>query len=431
MFEQSTPDALNIEPKIYQRSEHNISRRDIDPDALKIMYRLHQGGYKAYMVGGGVRDLLLGKAPKDFDIATDATPKQVKSLFRNCRIIGRRFKLAHVYFWGNKIIEVATFRGPSDPLEQVDDPDAVFGDNTFGSEVTDAFRRDLTINGLFYDLATFSIIDYVGGVEDLRAGLVRIIGDPTTRLKEDPVRLIRTVRHAVKAGLQIDTDTLHAVRANAHLINQSPEARVFEELRKDFASGISFKILAGLYENHLLQHLLPELTESKNYLLFEDSPFAHALLAIDERVAGGETVSLAIPLALIVLFSFDPIALGFKGKPGVIGLAAFEHPDELDDHLAECFQNLAVPRREREKIAGLLFYAFQLVHGQVKLAKLRSSGYLMEMRDLFAALSANNEYLEIAEELNVYAENPPPKEEQEDDGRRNRNRRGRSRRGRR
>src|SRR4051812_15952762 len=194
-----------VEPRVIARAEHSISRRDIDPDALKVLYRLREHDHVAYLVGGSVRDLLLSRRPKDFDIGTSAHPYQVKKLFRNCWIIGRRFRLAHVRF-GPKVIEVATFRRQLQPGEEivqdgvpVPDPSTPEGqhlihhDNTFGSPEEDAFRRDFTINALFYDIATFSVIDYVSGLDDLQAGIVRSIGDPQVRFREDPVRMIRAI----------------------------------------------------------------------------------------------------------------------------------------------------------------------------------------------------------------------------------------------
>ena len=213
-----------VEPRVIPRDAHTVSRRDIDPDALKVLYRLRQGEHIAYLVGGSVRDLLLGRRPKDFDIGTSAHPYQVKKLFRNCWIIGRRFRLAHVKF-GTKVIEVATFRRQVQPGEEVtqeiviapngpaaDGPTPSAGDaeallhhdNTFGTPEEDAFRRDFTINALFYDIATFSVIDYVDGLDDLRAGLVRSIGDPEVRFREDPVRMLRAVALAARLDFTIE-----------------------------------------------------------------------------------------------------------------------------------------------------------------------------------------------------------------------------------
>src|SRR4051812_27618941 len=213
-----------VEPRIVPREEHPISRRDIDPDALKVLYRLRQAEYTAYLVGGSVRDLLLGRRPKDFDIGTSAHPAQVKKLFRNCWIIGRRFRLAHVKF-GNKVIEVATFRRQVAPGEEIvqdgvpaPDPTTPEGellvhhDNTFGTPEEDAFRRDFTINALAYDIATFSIIDFVGGLEDLAARVVRSIGAPEVRLREDPVRMLRAVALAARLNFTFDPPVLAAIR---------------------------------------------------------------------------------------------------------------------------------------------------------------------------------------------------------------------------
>src|SRR3989442_15709469 len=213
-----------VDPRIVPRQEHPISRRDIDPDALKVLYRLRQYDHAAYLVGGSVRDLLLGRRPKDFDIGTSAHPYQVKKLFRNCWIIGRRFRLAHVKF-GQKVIEVATFRRQVAPGEEVvqdgvpaPDPKTPEGehliphDNTFGTPEEDAFRRDFTINALFYDIATYSVIDYVGGLDDLRAAVVRSIGNPDVRLREDPVRMIRAIALAARLDFTIDPRLLDAIR---------------------------------------------------------------------------------------------------------------------------------------------------------------------------------------------------------------------------
>src|SRR5579872_818204 len=233
-----------VEPRVIPRAEHTISRRDIDPDALKVLYRLRQSDYIAYLVGGSVRDLLLGRRPKDFDIGTSAHPYQVKKLFRNCWIIGRRFRLAHVKF-GMKVIEVATFRRQLEPGEEVvaegipaPDPSTTQGaqlvhhDNTFGSPEEDAFRRDFTINALFYDIATFSIIDYVGGLDDLHARTVRSIGEPDVRLREDPVRMLRAIALAARLDFAIEPALLESIRRHRHEIAKSSAPRMLEEYYK-------------------------------------------------------------------------------------------------------------------------------------------------------------------------------------------------------
>src|SRR5207344_1893477 len=260
-----------VEPRVVPRAEHTLSRRDIDPDALKVLYRLRQYEHTAYLVGGSVRDLLIGRRPKDFDIGTSAHPYQVKKLFRNCWIIGRRFRLAHVKF-GQKVIEVATFRrqvavGEEIVQDGVPAPDPttpegeqlIHHDNTFGTPEEDAFRRDFTINALFYDIATFSVIDYVGGLEDLRAGIVRSIGDPDVRLNEDPVRMLRAIAIAARLDFTIEPSLLAAIRTHRREISKSSMARLLEEYYKILRAGSSEKAFRGLAEAGLLEPISSEL----------------------------------------------------------------------------------------------------------------------------------------------------------------------------
>jgi len=260
-----------VEPRIVPREEHPISRKDIDPDALKVLYRLRQFEHAAYLVGGSVRDLLLGRRPKDFDIGTSAHPYQVKKLFRNCWIIGRRFRLAHVKF-GQKVIEVATFRRQVAPGEEVvqdgvpaPDPKTPEGehlihhDNTFGTPEEDAFRRDFTINALFYDIATYSVIDYVGGLDDLRAAVVRSIGNPDVRLREDPVRMLRAIALAARLDFTIEPALLDAIRTHRQEIAKSSQPRLLEEYYKILRAGSSEKAFRGLAAVGLLEPISSEL----------------------------------------------------------------------------------------------------------------------------------------------------------------------------
>ena len=277
--DSTSPQPMRNGPTIVPRSEHPISRSQVDADALKVLYRLHQNGYIAYLVGGSVRDLLLGRRPKDFDIGTSAHPYQVKRLFRNCWIIGRRFRLAHVRF-GPKTIEVATFRRQVSAAEQAqadagDDILAsvpedvslsaeerdrlVHRDNTFGTPEEDAFRRDFTINALFYDIGTFSIIDYTGGLEDLQQGIVRCIGDPTERFQEDPVRMLRAVAMAARLDFRIDPPIDAAIAAHRGDIARSAPARLIEEFYKLLRSGSSERAFRMLAERRLLEPIAPEL----------------------------------------------------------------------------------------------------------------------------------------------------------------------------
>lgn len=344
-----------MKPELYPRDSHTLSRKEIDGDALKIMERLARNGYKAHLVGGGVRDLLLGKKPKDFDIATDATPRRVKSLFGNSRIIGRRFKLVHVYFAAGKIIEVSTFRDLSDPPEPESDgseeSSIIKSDNKFGTEETDALRRDITINGLFYDAQTRTIIDYVGGMEDLKNGVVRVIGEPDVRFGEDPVRLIRVVRHAARTGFRIDDECAASIRRNGHRIAESSAVRVYEEVKKDLGSGYSLAILRLLQETGLLPHLLPEMTAG---MLGEGSLFSEVAERIDDLVRGGEALPTTLMLSVIALFSKNPS----EDRPLD---RYFESEEDLTGHLAEAFRSLTVTRKERERMEGALALWFGLI----------------------------------------------------------------------
>jgi poly(A) polymerase len=248
------PSPGNIAPRILSRSEHKVSRKNIDPDALKVLYRLKNAGFVAYLVGGGVRDLLLERQPKDFDVGTSAHPQQVRKLFRNCFIVGRRFRLAHVRF-GRKLVEVSTFRRAAEP-EQGEA--LIRRDNTFGSPEEDAFRRDFTVNALFYDIANFSVIDWVGGLEDLKARVIRTIGDPAVRLREDPVRMLRAVALAARLDFTIDPDTAEAIRLLRGEIVRSSPARILEELYKILRQGRAQRSFELLHQHGLLAYLLPE-----------------------------------------------------------------------------------------------------------------------------------------------------------------------------
>src|SRR5689334_17694671 len=276
------------EPLVVPRANHTVSRREIDPDALKVLYRLRQFDHVAYLVGGRVRDLLLGRAPKDFDIGTSAHPYQIKKLFRNCWIIGRRFRLAHVRF-GPKTIEVATFRrgvlpetenvpaliegAEPPPVESEDGSDEerlIHRDNTFGTPEEDAFRRDFTINALFYDIATYSIIDYVGGLQDLKDGLIRCIGDPNERFQEDPVRMLRAIVMASRLGFKIDRPVVDAIAKHRGLMSTASSARMIEEYYKILRSGYAEATFRGLAEHRLLDPVTPEIQRgAKNQALWD------------------------------------------------------------------------------------------------------------------------------------------------------------------
>jgi poly(A) polymerase len=341
------------EPVVYPPENHPIRKQQIDEDARKIVYRLQRAGFKAYIVGGGVRDLLLGKEPKDFDISTDATPRQIKALFRNCRIIGRRFKLAHIYFAHGKALEVSTFRDLVDVPEPTAEGELlptgpVANDNIYGTESTDAFRRDITINGLFLDVSTMEIIDYVGGMHDLSSGIIRVIGEPDVRFTEDPVRMLRVVRHSARNGFRIEESCWLSILQNAALISQCSQVRVFDELKKDLTSGCFLTILSLLGDTGLLEFILPELLENNRRLLGAESDFSICLEKIDDIITNGGELSPTVVLTIIALFTAgDSIWLRdlAESLPGA---------GELGEHLSSCFTRLTVPRKERERIQLLL-----------------------------------------------------------------------------
>ena len=300
------PETADRGPRVRPRSQHPISRKQIDPDALKVLYRLSGAGYKAYLVGGSVRDLLLGRAPKDFDVGTDAHPAALHRLFRNCRLIGRRFRLAHILFPGGKVIEVATFRRRPEPADPSAPELLMTEDNTFGTAREDALRRDFTINGLFYDIADFSILDYVGGLDDIEAGLIRTIGDPEIRFREDPVRMLRAVEFASRLGFAITPDAYEAILNHRREIVKSAPPRVTEEIAQMLRGGHALPTFLLLREVGLLDVLHPELAA----VLRETDPehphgtghlFWALLDALDAERRRGRSFEDAVLFALLVL----------------------------------------------------------------------------------------------------------------------------------
>ncbi len=299
---------LNPQPVVIPRPDHNISRVNISPNALKVLYRLREAGYRACLVGGGVRDLLLGREPKDFDIATDARPEQIYRLFRNCRLIGRRFRLAHVQF-DHEIIEVATFRGHGDDSEEGDGSTIeraadgrILSDNVYGGIEDDAWRRDFTINALYYDITDFAVLDYVGGIEDLKAGLIRLIGDPAERYHEDPVRLLRAVRFAAKLGLRIDPATEAPLHRLGHLLEKIPPARLADEILKLFMGGCAIQTFELLRHYRLFGFLFPATERCLNHQQqhYPKTLLMRALAGTDARLAGGQPVNPAFLFAALL-----------------------------------------------------------------------------------------------------------------------------------
>jgi poly(A) polymerase len=289
-------------PITVPRAEHSVSRTNISDNALKVLYRLKDAGFMAFLVGGSVRDLLLGHVPKDFDVATDAHPEQVRDLFRNSRLIGRRFRLVHVRY-GREVIEVATFRASpdtdiaADADRTLDESGRILRDNVYGTIEEDAWRRDFTVNALYYDIRDFSVWDYVGGLDDLNHRVLRLIGDPVTRYREDPVRMLRAARFATKHDFTIEATNAEALAGSAPLLGDVPPARLFDEVLKLFMGGYALKNFRMLRRFGLFAQLFPWTEE----LLAGDEAtlgfIERALTNTDRRIEAGQPVTPAFLFA--------------------------------------------------------------------------------------------------------------------------------------
>ena len=292
-------------PVVYTRPEHCISRKNIDPDALKVLYRLSSLGYTAYLVGGGVRDLIMGRTPKDFDVGTSASPNEVKRAFRNCFLIGRRFRLAHVRF-GDKIIETATFRRNSQTVGEMIEhaAEGPVEDNAFGTPETDAYRRDFTVNGLFYDIKDFSVIDWVGGMKDIEKKIIRSIGDPEIRFQEDPVRMMRAIKFSSRLGFKIERKTWAAMKKYHSAILLAAPPRVCEEVYRLFPYGRSREAFRLMWECGMMKDLMPAVSEYVDRSGGEKSPMWKYLEVLDQyenmMAEKGFEVSNAIRTAVLV-----------------------------------------------------------------------------------------------------------------------------------
>lgn len=305
--------------RIITRAEHSVSRKDIDPHALKVLYRLNSHGYAAYLVGGCVRDLLLNHHPKDFDIATNASPEQIKEVFKNCRLIGRRFRLAHVYF-GSHIVEVATFRGHH-ITEKTDEGHAhdnglILRDNVYGTIEEDAARRDFTINALYYNVQDFSLIDFTGGADDLEKKRLRIIGDPETRYREDPVRMLRAVRFVAKLDMKMMTKTAQPIRELGELLYQISPARLFDEVIKLFHTKHAAAVYPALCKYDLFRILFPE---TFRLIKSKAGKKIHRMLEIafhetDQRLLNDKSVSCAFLFAFLLWHVTEESYLLFSQK---------------------------------------------------------------------------------------------------------------------
>ena len=423
-----------VDPTIVPRASHTISRRHIDPDALKVLYRLHESGYVAYLVGGSVRDLLLGRRPKDFDVGTSAQPHQIKKLFRNCWIIGRRFRLAHVKF-GSKTIEVATFRRQvpaadvdaetgDASIEVTEDnrgnlqpsrPDRlIHRDNTYGTPEEDAFRRDFTVNALFYDIGTFSIIDYVGGLRDLDARLIRSIGKPDIRFLEDPVRMLRAVVLAARLEFRIDDPILESIAIHKHEIARSAPARLLEEYYKILRSGHAQQALNQLRSTGLLKEITPELAT-------DQEPLTRAVAALDRYRARFHDAPDTLTNAILAGTLLYP--LGLLGRRQRFSADPLERRIELG--------LLPIARRDVERLHQVLSLQARLLEIHAPVRQQRGVLHRSAFPEAVTWLEIHGEQPEIVEhwrEFQRHATHPPPSAEKAADQPFQRRRRRRRRR---
>jgi poly(A) polymerase len=405
-------ETLAAEPRIFPRSEHPISRKDIDEDALRVLYKLSSTGHAAYLVGGGVRDLFLQKKPKDFDVGTDARPSRLKRIFRNSRIIGRRFRIAHVFFPDGKIIEVSTFRrGSQQTIPGRRGP--ILRDNEYGTPQEDALRRDLTINGLFYDIESFSVIDYVGGVQDLKDRIIRTIADPDASFKEDPVRMIRAQRHATRTGFEIEPRTLEAIHRNREEIRHANTSRLMEEVLRDLRGGFAFPFFRLLLDTRLMDCLLPALaTQVREHPACGDAshPLWGRMEALDSRIQKGATYTPAVLLSLLLHTLLFPEEKLWSG--------AGQNPPDVWRYLSANFhrtvKGFRVSRRDMERMAQILITYPKLLrcveHRRLSHVLVKKP-YLSEALDFVELdLEAHGRPADIVKEWRRYAPTPPQPE---------------------
>ncbi len=341
--ETNAASALSGRPVVVTRPGHPILRQDIAPEALKIIYRLHRLGFTAYVTGGAVRDLMLGRPAKDFDIVTDARPGQIKKRFANAYVIGRRFRLVHIRFSGGKTIEVATFRKAADPIVKKGQAGEPVPPRPYGTPEEDSFRRDITINALFYDVINDAVIDYVGGLEDLARKTVRIIGDPAERFTEDPARIWRVLRHAARLGFALDQATEDAIPSHVHLLTTCPGARLFEELNKDLSSDTR-PVLEALRHFGLMRHIFGKAGQG-----YEADPeqFARLNSLIDIKDRWRET---GIQFSLEELYSI----LFWPWLESLVGETRTDLPKILTDAFRMAGMRVNIPRMLRSSVVEII-----------------------------------------------------------------------------
>lgn len=356
-------------PRIIQAADHPISREMIDNDALWVLRKLNNSGFSSYLVGGGVRDLYIGKKPKDFDISTNARPGQVRKLFPNSRTIGRRFRLVQVFFKRGKVIEISTLRSLSE--HDLDGPEAILApNNTFGTLDEDAQRRDLTINGLFYEIESETIMDYVGGVDDLDRSIIRVIGEPDRRINRDPVRMMRVIRHSARSGFKIEPQSWEALRANSHKLKLCPTSRLRDELFKDIYSGVSSPWFNLAVDSGIFVELFDLYREILYLSLPNGETCVETLGAIfstvdrlnNEAVESGSHRQPANFLVALILIPWAMNRFDLLNKQ-VKGAQLFQFSKQIREALnMEIGQQLNLKRSIRQDITTLLTYLPAIIH---------------------------------------------------------------------
>lgn len=398
---------------LIQRAQHQVSKTNMSANALTVLNRLNHAGYQAYLVGGSIRDLLLHKAPKDFDIATNATPTQIKKLFRNARIIGRRFKLVHIIYH-REIIEVATFRGHDeiDDNQKTSETGILIRDNVYGTLQEDAWRRDFTINCLYYTLTDNTIVDYTGGFGDIRQRVIRMIGDPTTRYQEDPVRMLRAIRFSAKLDFEISPDTAKPISQMNTMISHISGSRLFEEMVKLYQCGLSVSAQRLLVEYGLFTILFPQTDALMTHPTYPTSAFINlAFKSTDNRIQTNKTVTPAFIFAVILWFPLLECAAELKAK-GVDPLPA------LDQAMASVIsaQNkiVTIPKRYTQVMREiwLLQFRFSKRTGHRAFAMLEHPRFRAAYDFMALRALADDESMSLADWWTTFQELTPDKQKE-------------------
>lgn len=401
------PDAEEVPDVLERHSGTGLVRHDarldegaIDPDAAKVVRRLERAGYQAYLVGGCVRDLLLDGRPKDFDVATNARPDDVRVLFRNCRIIGRRFRLAHVLFGGGKVVEVATFRRNPSEAEADDDDDLLIrSDNVFGEAHEDALRRDFTINALFYDLDRRQVLDWCGGMPDIHARNIRTIGDPTVRFREDPVRILRAIKFAARLDLGIDPGVYDAMVANRAELARAARPRLFEEVLRLMRAGSAHRSMWLLWEIGAMAILIPELSAFLDDEEATGDGSARFFRKMDVLDAKTRSEGALEDVVLMTALLYEPLEEAVHGVRDVMGA--------VNDFLDPVIERIAMPRRIADGIRRIMFMVPRILAGRIgRFARTELFAHALDVAEIL--LAARGEDVQRIEALRREALPPPP-----------------------